>query len=30
MNLSGASGALIPQSWGVNIQGTGVVKNDDR
>jgi probable HAF family extracellular repeat protein len=30
VNLSGASGALIPQNWGVNIQGTGVVKNDDR
>ena len=30
VNLSGASGVLIPQSWGVNIQGTGVVKNDDR
>ena len=30
VNLSGASGALIPQSWGVNIQGTGVIRNDDR
>ncbi len=30
VNLSGASGVLIPQSWGVNIQGTGVVRNDDR
>ena len=30
VNLSGAVGAYIPQSWGVNIQGTGVVKNDDR
>ena len=30
LNLSGASGAYIPQSWGVNIQGTGVVRNDDR
>ncbi len=29
VNLSGAVGALIPQSWGVNINGTGVVKNDD-
>jgi probable HAF family extracellular repeat protein len=29
VNLSGAVGAYIPQSWGVNIQGTGVVKNDD-
>ena len=30
VNLSNAVGAYIPQSWGVNIQGTGVVKNDDR
>jgi probable HAF family extracellular repeat protein len=30
VNLSGASGVLIPQSWGVNIQGTGVIRNDDR
>jgi probable HAF family extracellular repeat protein len=30
VNLSGAVGAYIPQSWGVNIHGTGVVKNDDR
>ena len=30
VNLSGAAGAFIPQNWGVNIQGTGVVKNDDR
>jgi probable HAF family extracellular repeat protein len=30
VNLSGAAGVLIPQSWGVNIQGTGVVRNDDR
>ena len=30
VNLSGAVGAYIPQSWGVNIQGTGVVKNDDK
>ena len=30
VNLSGAVGAYIPQSWGVNIQGTGVVKDDDR
>ncbi len=30
VNLSGAVGAYIPQNWGVNIQGTGVVKNDDR
>jgi len=29
VNLSGAAGALIPQNWGVNIKGTGVVKNDD-
>jgi probable HAF family extracellular repeat protein len=29
VKLSGAVGAYIPQSWGVNIQGTGVVKNDD-
>ena len=28
-NLSGATGAFIPQNWGVNIQGTGVIKNDD-
>jgi probable HAF family extracellular repeat protein len=30
VNLSNAVGAYIPQSWGVNVQGTGVVKNDDR
>jgi probable HAF family extracellular repeat protein len=30
VNLSNAVNAYIPQSWGVNIQGTGVVKNDDR
>jgi probable HAF family extracellular repeat protein len=30
VNLSDAVGALIPQSWGVNIQGTGVISNDDR
>jgi hypothetical protein len=30
VNLSNAVGAYIPQSWGMNIQGTGVVKNDDR
>jgi hypothetical protein len=29
VNLSGAVGAYIPQNWGVNIQGTGVVRNDD-
>jgi hypothetical protein len=29
VTLSGAVGALIPQSWGVNIKGTGVIKNDD-
>jgi probable HAF family extracellular repeat protein len=30
VNLSSASGAYIPQNWGVNIQGTGVIRNDDR
>ena len=30
LNLSAATGALIPQSWGVNINGTGVIVNDDR
>lgn len=29
VKLSGAAGAYIPQNWGVNIQGTGVIKNDD-
>lgn len=30
VNLSGASGAYIPQNWGVNVYGTGVIRNDDR
>ncbi len=30
VNLSGATGAFIIQNWGMNIQGTGVVRNDDR
>ena len=29
VNLPSASGAYIPQSSGVNIKGTGVIKNDD-
>jgi chitinase len=29
LNLSDAVGAYIPQSWGVNVQGTGVIRNDD-